>query len=364
MAKLSDKKAGFDEMKIMLASLVAREVALKKCDADILDNLDDNDAIMAEIEDSSLYADKVIAAKTRLELEIQHHEKKCSSGTNSSSSDLSEAPKSSSKDSKIQIKLPPIDIGKYDGSLLSWSLFWDKFTVAVHSRTDLEDIQKYTYLKSNLVGEAKRAIQGISYDKDNYQNAITSLKARFGNKQLRISAHMKELQNIVGVRSLSDISGLRKMYDALEMNITNLKELDVDVSTYGSLLIAIIFDRIPEQLRIKISLDFGDDDWTLDRSMELIKSELEARERSTAIGGASSTTWEDDPEDLSTIRSLHVSAGRGNGRRGRSTFRGGRGSFTQRNYSRNFQRNSGYGGRSDSNRQGKPQCLLQAGARI
>ena len=88
MAKLSDKKAGFDEMKIMLASLVAREVALKKCDADILDNLDDNDAIMAEIEDSSLYADKVIAAKTRLELEIQHHKKKCSSGTNSSSSDL------------------------------------------------------------------------------------------------------------------------------------------------------------------------------------------------------------------------------------------------------------------------------------
>ena len=169
---------------------------------------------------------------------------------------------------------------------------------------------------------------------------------------------MKELQNIVGVRSLSDISGLRKMYDALEMNITNLKELDVDVSTYESLLIAIIFDRIPEQLRIKISLDFGDDDWTLDRSMELIKSELEARERSTAIGGASSTTWEDDPEDLSTIRSLHVSAGRGNGRRGRSSFRGGCGSFNQRNYSRNFQRNSGYGGRNDSNRQGKPQCVF------
>ena len=47
MAK-SDKKAGYDEMKIMLASLVAREVALKKCDADILDNLDDNDAIMVQ----------------------------------------------------------------------------------------------------------------------------------------------------------------------------------------------------------------------------------------------------------------------------------------------------------------------------
>ena len=160
---------------------------------------------------------------------------------------------------------------KYDGSLLSWSLFWDKFTVAVHSRTDLEDIQKYTYLKSYLVGEAKRAIQGISYDKENYQNAVDTLKSRFGNKQLRIAAHMKELQNINGVKSLNDVVNLRRMYDKLEMNITNLKELKVDVSTYGSLLIAIIFDRIPDELRVKISLEFGDDDWTLDKSLELFK---------------------------------------------------------------------------------------------
>ena len=368
----TDKKLKYDEMKVLLASLSAREVALGKCDGDILDALTEEDQIVAEIENASTYADKIIAAKTRLELDIQHHDSKKSSDTKSTAkSDSDSATSSSNKDSKIQIKLPSIEISKYDGCLLSWSLFWDKFTVAVHSRTDLEDIQKYTYLKSYLVGDAKRAIQGISYDKDNYANAVDALKTRFGNKQLRISAHMKELQNISGVNSLNDVEGLRRMYDALEMNITNLKELEVDVTTYGSLLIAIIFDRIPDELRIKISLEFGDEEWKLDKSMELFKSELEARERSSAIGGFASKEWVDEPEDLSTTRSFHVGAVRGRGRY-RGGSRGSRGTRSA-SHQRNFNRNENYhqnsrssssgrgnynGGRNDGNRQEQPECVF------
>ena len=52
---------------------------------------------------------------------------------------------------------------------------------------------------------------------------------------------------------------------------------------YGSLLIAIIFDHIPEELRIKISEKFADEDWKLDDTMNLLKNQLEARERSLAI---------------------------------------------------------------------------------
>ena len=57
----------------------------------------------------------------------------------------------------------------------------------------------------------------------------------------------------------------------------------MDVSTYGTLLIAIIFDCIPEELRVKIALKFGTHEWKLDGTMEIFKSELEARERSIAI---------------------------------------------------------------------------------
>ena len=64
---------------------------------------------------------------------------------------------------------------------------------------------------------------------------------------------MKELRALKTVKSMSDVVSLRSMYDTLEFNISNLQELTIDVSTYVSLLIAIIFDRKPEELRIKIS---------------------------------------------------------------------------------------------------------------
>ena len=123
----------------------------------------------------------------------------------------------------------------------------------------------------------------VTVVKENYKNAIDTLTTRFGNKQSCISAHMKELRMLKAVHSLNDVNGMRKMYDTLELNINNLKELEVDVSTYGSLLIAIVFDCIPEELRIKISLKFGEEDWNLDDTMEVFKGELEARERSLAI---------------------------------------------------------------------------------
>ena len=65
---------------------------------------------------------------------------------------------------------------------------------------------------------------------------------------------MNELRNLREVDNLNITVGMRKMFDVLEFNINNLKDLEVDVSAYGTLLIAIVFDCIPEELRVNISL--------------------------------------------------------------------------------------------------------------
>ena len=174
----------------------------------------------------------------------------------------------------------PMSIPTYDGSLFTWSTFWSQFEVTVHKNSNLSDIQKFTYLKSFLKGEAESAITCLTLVSDNYPIAIDILHSRFGNKQLRISTHMKELRSLQPVVHLDDIVSMR---NTLELNINNLKELEVDVSTYGTLLIAIIFDCIPEELRVKASLQFGEKDWSLKGTLEIIKHELEARERSSVI---------------------------------------------------------------------------------
>ncbi len=258
IAQCSGKMTQLQDMKTLLASLEKKQTLLEKVDADILTVLTDEGDIAEEIDNSSEFMDRMIAAKTSVELTTDHFTRK---------SLESVAPVKPVLESRLetkpvvksesQIKLPKITLKSYDGSLLTWSSFWGQFDVAVHKNDALSEIQKFTYLKSLLSGEAERAIESLTVVKQNYQHAVDVLTGRFGNKQTRIAAHMNELRTLRSVQNIADVTGLRKLHDTLELNISNLKELSVDVSTYSSLLIAIIFDSIPEELRIKISLKFG-----------------------------------------------------------------------------------------------------------
>ena len=187
---LKDPKA-YDSVKICLASLRKKVAILEKCDGDILESLSEEADIMDEIAYATEYDERLVTLITKAELALKYYEDKLKSGTKVENEESSNSGTSKEKESTVQMKLPPLQIGEYNGSLLTWSLFWDKFDVAIHSRKDLSDIQKYTYLKAALIGEAKSAIQGVSYDKENYGKAIEILTARFGNKQLRVAIHQR-----------------------------------------------------------------------------------------------------------------------------------------------------------------------------
>ena len=69
----------------------------------------------------------------------------------------------------------------------------------------------------------------------------------------------------------------------METSVRNLRELGVETDTYGSLLISIIFDRIPEELRVIISRQFKGANWDLDNLIIIFKEELFAWERCKAL---------------------------------------------------------------------------------
>ena len=48
------------------------------------------------------------------------------------------------------IKLPRLDVPKFDGSILNWMTFWEQFSVSIHARHDLTDAEKLAYLRSAL----------------------------------------------------------------------------------------------------------------------------------------------------------------------------------------------------------------------
>ncbi len=61
------------------------------------------------------------------------------------------------------VKLPTLDVPKFDGNILGWKTFWEQFNVSVHERRTLSDAEKLVYLRNSVSeGSAKFEIEGLA----------------------------------------------------------------------------------------------------------------------------------------------------------------------------------------------------------
>ena len=160
-------------------------------------------------------------------------------------------------------RLPKLEIANFEGDVLQWQGFWDQFSAAIDSNSQLKNIDKFNYLKTYLGKKPLDIISGLTLSSSNYLKALDILRERYGNKQILISSHMDVLVKLPRATSFKDIETLRKIYNSLETSVRNLTELNVDINSYGTLLITLILERIPSELKVIISRRFKDDVWDL-----------------------------------------------------------------------------------------------------
>ena len=109
-----------------------------------------------------------------------------------------------------RVKLPKLSLKRFNGDLTKWTTFWDTFKSAVHDNPTLTNIDKFNYLNSLLESAAAEAIAGLTLTSANYEEAIATLRPRFGNKQLIVNRHIDLLLNLEGVTSQHNLKGLRQ----------------------------------------------------------------------------------------------------------------------------------------------------------
>ena len=81
------------------------------------------------------------------------------------------------------------------------------------------------YLNSYLESEAANAISGLTLTAVNYEEAVATLKRRFGNKQLIVNRHMDLLLHLDTVASQHNLKALRHLFDIVESNVRGLRAL-------------------------------------------------------------------------------------------------------------------------------------------
>ena len=181
-------------------------------------------------------------------------------------------------------KLPKITLKKFYGDPISFTPFWDSFKSAVDDNPSLSDIDKFNYLRSLLEGSAAGAIRGLPLTAENYGAAKDILKKRFGQPQIIINAHMEGLVKVAAVTVDNDLKRLRLLYDRVEAHVRALQALGIHCESYGKLLVPLLMEKLPPNMRLIISRAIDQPEWDLDVLLKAFDSEIEARERCESIG--------------------------------------------------------------------------------
>ena len=92
---------------------------------------------------------------------------------------------------------------------------------------------------------------------------------------------MDVLLNVEPMTSSYNLRGFRQLYDTIESHVwgCNLySSFHFPVYT----LSLVLFSKLPQELRLILSRELGSDDWKLDRVMQLLETEVQARERASS----------------------------------------------------------------------------------
>ena len=130
----------------------------------------------------------------------------------------------------MEAKLPMIEVPTFDRNILSWRIFWEQFSVAVHNHENICDSEKLVYLRHALKdSKVLKAIERLFRSREHYVEATELLQARFNRPRL---IHQTHVSRILNASSLKEGSGkeLRNLHDTVQQHLRALKSMDYEPS--------------------------------------------------------------------------------------------------------------------------------------
>ncbi|XP_063994473.1 uncharacterized protein LOC135172025 [Diachasmimorpha longicaudata] len=156
------------------------------------------------------------------------------------------------------MRLPELDIPKFDGSYEAYHPFWDLFDCTINQNSDLSKVQKLQYFRSLLTGRAAKAIESLSNTEENYDTALEIIKNKFDCTRKIVRRHWELLQEYPAL-SRETPEALGHLVDTFYQHTRALSNLKQPVDQWDLPLIYLIQSKItPEtiyqwELRIKDS---------------------------------------------------------------------------------------------------------------
>ncbi|OXA42259.1 hypothetical protein Fcan01_22707 [Folsomia candida] len=125
------------------------------------------------------------------------------------------------------MRLPKFEIQQFHGECLDWTTFKDTFEAAIHTNPSLSKVQKFTYLKSLLKGEAARFTADLTLTEANYDLAWIQLHERYQNRRKITTAILDRY--FTQSRSNGSAKSIKSLIDGTNRCIRSLEQLGFSI---------------------------------------------------------------------------------------------------------------------------------------
>lgn len=180
---------------------------------------------------------------------------------------------------KCGIKSRPEELITFNGDPLIFKEFWTKFKSCIGSNEELSNIEKLSCLRGLLKGQALKSISDLKLTNSNYLEAVEILKIRYENKETLVKRYLEAIATLPIVKDISNMTSLQQCVDTLEISVNILCQLGKETDSYGSLLITLILDSVPDELRISIGKRFDTNTNDVFTFIDVFKEEVGALEK-------------------------------------------------------------------------------------
>lgn len=262
--------------------LQRKSESIRQLDSKISSEIQNAEDLEREIYEAEEIQDTLIEKTTRMKryLEAQQSSNtvgsnpaiRTSSLMNSPNPDTSAHSEGTTVRTTPASRLPKLSLPTFSGNPLMWQTFWDSFEAAVHLNPNLTGVEKFNYLRAQLEGEAARTVGGFPLTNANYDQSVSLLKARFGQQQRIVNAHMQALLDLQAANNTA--ASLRHLYDTTESHIRGLESLGKSKNSFGDFLIPIVFGKLPPIVRRNLTRDHSSEQWNIDELRRAIEKEI------------------------------------------------------------------------------------------
>ena len=118
---------------------------------------------------------------------------------------LTAAGTAASSSGSLTAKLPKLILPSFSGEYTLWVSFWDQFSTLVDGKVDMANVEKLSYLKLSLKGDAAQIIWSLLVTDANYDLAKRKLEERYNNKRSIVKAHLTAINALPVVKKKSSV---------------------------------------------------------------------------------------------------------------------------------------------------------------